>query len=105
MKTLIVIVPIALVLWGHPMNTHAAETDSNAAMLVHKYMYRPAEELYDIINDPWCQHNLATDLKLQKEKAELRKQLEQWMKECGDEGQPTEMDALNHKWTNHNKNE
>ena len=36
---------------------------------------RPAEELYDLKNDPDCIHNLANDPKFQEEKNKLRDQL------------------------------
>ena len=34
---------------------------------IHKYQYRPKEELYDIINDPYQMHNLIDDVKYASE--------------------------------------
>lgn len=73
-----------------------AETDENAKQLLLKYRKRPAEELYDIQNDKWCQNNLAEKAEFESIKMELRTELENWMKECGDQGQQTEMEAFEH---------
>ena len=61
-----------------------------------KYLIRPEEELYDIIEDKWCQNNLAEKPELKNIKAKLRKELLKWMKECEDEGLKTEMEAFDH---------
>jgi arylsulfatase A-like enzyme len=50
---------------------------------------RPAEELYDVVNDPFELHNLAGDPAHAGTLAELRTQLEAWMKAQGDEGNAT----------------
>lgn len=73
-----------------------AETDVKAKELTYKYQHRPAIELYDVEKDPYCMVNLANDLTYRKVISRLDKQLEAWMKACGDKGQETEMDALNH---------
>jgi N-sulfoglucosamine sulfohydrolase len=70
-----------------------AESDSEAATKVHRYQTRPREELYDLANDPLEQHNLA-DAPAQAEPLRtMRAEVEQWMKEQGDQhtvfGQPT----------------
>ncbi|MBE7494701.1 MAG: hypothetical protein HS117_07135 [Verrucomicrobiaceae bacterium] len=61
---------------------------------VHDYQHRPAVELYDCETDPWNRHNLIADAKLAAIRDELRAQLDAWMRQQGDEGQPTEMKAL-----------
>jgi hypothetical protein len=61
---------------------------------VHDYQHRPAVELYDCETDPWNRHNLIADAKLAAIRDELRAQLDTWMRQQGDEGQPTEMKAL-----------
>jgi uncharacterized sulfatase len=72
----------------------AAEGDAQAKQLVYNYQHRPAEELYDCDADPWNQNNLI-GLPMHAERlAMLRTQLDAWMKEQGDEGQATEMKAL-----------
>lgn len=45
---------------------------------------RPEEELYDVRNDPYQLNNLADDPGYQDEKTELRRRLEEWMKDTGD---------------------
>ncbi|WP_298238527.1 sulfatase [uncultured Algibacter sp.] len=75
----------------------AAKTDKRAEELLYKYKKRPKEELYHVKNDKWCIANLAEDPKYAEVKNELRTELLAWMEACGDEGQATEMDALNHK--------
>ena len=72
----------------------AAEGDAQAKRLVHNYQHRPAEELYDCEADPWNQTNLAGRPEHAKRLAMLRTQLDGWMKEQGDEGQATELKAL-----------
>lgn len=72
----------------------ASTGDANAKQLVHEYQHRPAEELYDCAADPWNRTNLIGDEKLAQVRDDLRQKLEAWMKQQGDEGQPTEMKAL-----------
>jgi len=75
----------------------AAKTDEEAAMLVNRYRTRPAEELYDVIEDPDCLHNLADKPEISEEKELLRQKLLTWMKDCGDTGIETELEALRHQ--------
>ncbi|HCN77620.1 MAG TPA: sulfatase atsG [Verrucomicrobiales bacterium] len=72
----------------------AAAGDVHARRLVHDYQHRPAEELYDTENDPWNRVNLIADPNFASVRDELRSQLDTWMKQQGDEGQATEMKAL-----------
>jgi len=78
------------------------KTDSRAKMLADKYIHRPAEELYDDINDPYEQQNLADDPKFVEVKAQLKKKLHEWMDEQGDKGQQTEIEAFDHLLRNLN---
>jgi N-sulfoglucosamine sulfohydrolase len=80
-----------------------AEKDKKAESLIRKYRIRPEEELYDIINDKWCQHNLAELPEFAGIKKELRSELIKWMEECGDEGLDTEMEAFEHMPKKKNK--
>lgn len=73
-----------------------AETDIHAKVVTTKYQRRPAIELYDVPNDPYCMNNLAEDNKYSRMIRHLDKELKRWMKYCGDEGQLTEMRALEH---------
>ena len=68
--------------------------DAHAQRLVHDYQHRPAEELYDCQTDPWNRTNLASDPQFAEPLAALRRELDGWMKTQGDEGQATEMKAL-----------
>jgi N-sulfoglucosamine sulfohydrolase len=45
---------------------------------------RPAEELYDVVSDPYQINNLADDPKYLKVKKKLAKTLDTWMRETGD---------------------
>ena len=45
---------------------------------------RPAEELFDIRNDPGCLKNLAADPKFTRVREELAKQLEDYLRQTGD---------------------
>ncbi|MEZ6058338.1 MAG: sulfatase [Planctomycetaceae bacterium] len=70
--------------------------DPRAAELVNRYLHRPEIELYDIINDPLELNNLAASPEYADVMVELRAELDRWMTACGDKGQQTELDALNH---------
>ncbi|MEX1088141.1 MAG: sulfatase-like hydrolase/transferase [Phycisphaeraceae bacterium] len=48
--------------------------------------YKPVEELYDIVNDPHCMHNLAFDASHATTLTQMHRQCEQWMLESGDLG-------------------
>jgi arylsulfatase A-like enzyme len=63
----------------------AAETDPNAAAILNRYRQRPAEELYDLANDPFELHNLAEQTPPQL--THMRTQLDDWMKSTGDHQQ------------------
>jgi uncharacterized sulfatase len=67
--------------------------DENARALVENYIHRPADELYDIIADPYCRKNLAGNLEYAAVMKELSGELDGWMKQQGDKGAQTELDA------------
>jgi N-sulfoglucosamine sulfohydrolase len=75
----------------------AAKGDADAADKVRRYQHRPGEELYDVTGDPYEWHNLSNSPDHAAIKAELHTELLRWMKRTGDQGQETEMDALNHQ--------
>ena len=75
-----------------------------AAERVHRYQHRPAEELYDITKDRFEWKNLADDPKYAQIKSELRAHLDDWMKQQGDKGQQTEIEAKEHQGRSRNKN-
>jgi uncharacterized sulfatase len=59
---------------------------------------RPAEELYDLQNDPHEVHNLAGDAEYQKILKELRAKLDAWIKETGDKGETPEDEEITEYW-------
>jgi N-sulfoglucosamine sulfohydrolase len=71
-----------------------ARTDARAAAIVERYRRRPAEELYDLRNDPLEQHNVATDPAQHRRLSQLRAQLASWMAQQGDRGRATEDSAV-----------
>lgn len=73
-----------------------AETDVHAKTMTTNYQHRPAVELYDVRNDPYCMNNLAEDATYSQTITRLDAELRKWMKACGDEGQATEMRAFEH---------
>ncbi|WP_114778538.1 sulfatase family protein [Botryobacter ruber] len=58
------------------------------------YVSRPAEELYDVENDPYQLVNLAGKPTYSKVQLELKTQLASFMKQQGDRGMETEMKAF-----------
>lgn len=68
--------------------------DAAAKKLVEDYQRRPAEELFDCLADPWNRVNLINEAEVASVRDELRQQLDAWMQQQGDEGQATEMKAL-----------
>jgi len=63
----------------------ASQTNTGAAAVVKRYNERPREELYDLRADPYELRNLAGDPQHAARLAEMRAQLEAWMKEQGDQ--------------------
>ena len=61
-------------------------TDPAAAKVVHKNLYRPPDELYDLRKDPHEMNNLAADPSRAELLEEMRQRLRGWMKEQGDAG-------------------
>ncbi len=81
--------------WGSWLRK--AENDLFAEQQVERYQHRPREELYDVSVDPFMTNNLAYDVSYSNVKNELKNHLENWMKQQGDEGQETELKALEHQ--------
>ncbi len=74
-----------------------AKNDAFAAKRVKVFQYRPAEELYDIIKDPYELNNLTDDQMNKKLLVSLRKKLDAWMKQQDDHGMEAEMAVPLHK--------
>lgn len=71
--------------------------DAHAIAMTRKYQLRPAEELYDVVADPHCLHNLADAPEFASLKKELANELAAWMRSQGDLGQATEAIAHTRK--------
>ena len=67
------------------------ETDDFWAQRHKLILKRPAEELYDLANDPWELNNLANDPKLNSIKNNLKTQLQSWMSQQNDKGMLAEI--------------
>lgn len=70
-----------------------ALTDPAASNIMHRYSYRPREELYDVLADPFEQTNLVGQAMHEATRQELRSLLLRWMIDCGDAGVQTEYHA------------
>jgi len=61
-----------------------AKTDERAAQIVHDYMHRPREELYDLTHDPYERNNLIGNRECDELLQSLRRQLADWRKTQGE---------------------
>jgi uncharacterized sulfatase len=77
-----------------------AKTDSAAAWITWRFQHRPAVELYDIGKDRFCMNNIAPLSENKPIIERMDKVLKDWMNYCGDKGQATEMEALEHQFKN-----
>ncbi len=73
-----------------------AKTDTLAQQLTYRYQHRPAIELFDLEKDPYCLYNIASNPENKTVVTRMDKALKDWMAYCGDKGQATEMEALEH---------
>ncbi|WP_443217439.1 sulfatase family protein [Rhodopirellula sp. P2] len=69
----------------------AGTLDENQSLLFRDV--RPEEELYDLENDPYELHNLASDPEHQSTLVALREKLNDWMAQTNDQGQTPEPPA------------
>ena len=78
---------------GEPIQSwqEDAKHDPKLAARIAWLFNRPAEELYDLENDPYEMNNLAADSQFETIKTRLQKQLDQWIAQQGDKGMETEM--------------
>lgn len=68
-----------------PAYHEAAKTDPEAAAFLHDYHSSPAEELYDVIEDPFEQNNLAQSDQHAAQLADLREMVTKRMAEVEDD--------------------
>ena len=61
-----------------------AKSDERLAKRLALYQYRVPEELYDVVADPDCLHNLIDSKTYQEALGQLRKQLQRWMRKMDD---------------------
>lgn len=61
-----------------------AKRDDRLAKRLDLYKHRVPEELYDVVNDPDCLHNLIAEAKHQAALPSLRSELEAWMQRTKD---------------------
>ncbi|MHC4521189.1 MAG: sulfatase/phosphatase domain-containing protein, partial [Planctomycetota bacterium] len=59
---------------------------------------RPAEELYDLREDPFELHNLADDPNCEKALKQHRRKLDEWVKTTEDQGETPEPDGVRDYW-------
>jgi len=83
----------------------AGADDPWAMKQYNRYQYRPGEELYDVINDPFNTVNLADSPVYALVLAQMSDLVDKWMESQGDLGQETEMQALEHMWANHDEDD
>ncbi|QDU56583.1 sulfatase-like hydrolase/transferase [Aeoliella mucimassa] len=62
-----------------------AKYDQHAADVVHRYLQRPREELYDLQNDPDETHNLIAESDQADRVTKMSQLLDTWMEEQGDQ--------------------
>lgn len=77
-----------------------AKESPKAAFLVDRYLYRPAEELYNDKKDPYNMNNLAGQERYNEIKQRLRNKLFDWMQKNGDQGIVTELRAFERQGRN-----
>ena len=80
---------------GEPLDSWKADakSDEKLADRIEWLYQRPAEELYDIDADEFESNNLANDPKYADVRARLARELDGWMRQQGDKGLKTEMNA------------
>lgn len=67
---------------------NVAQNDAQVTALLEGYHTRPAEEFYDLTQDPYEEHNLAQDPEQAELVSQLRQTLLDWMETQGDQRNP-----------------
>jgi len=75
----------------------AAENSPEFRKRLEFYQIRPAEELYDLDNDPYELHNLAATPEYDEVRRRLGRELDEWMRQQGDRGIETEQTVKPHQ--------
>ncbi|KAA3609122.1 MAG: sulfatase [Planctomycetota bacterium] len=88
--------------WSYPMLSLMRELHANGELNpVQAKLFasnRPAEELYDLENDPYEIRNLASKIEFAPEKKRLKQALEHWMDVCQDRGGQAEPQEVLDLW-------
>lgn len=71
-----------------------SQTKGQEQEWVKKYQNRPYEEFYDLEKDPFEKKNLAMNPEMITIKKEMEQELQSWMRQQGDKGLETELEAL-----------
>ena len=79
--------------WRGELVQLAEAGDDRADSYINRMVYRPAEELYNIKEDPYCLVNLIDNVELKEVKNTLSTELDGWMTAQGDLGWETELEA------------
>ena len=74
-----------------PWNT--SPINRRAVELIQRFLRRPAEELYDAVDDPYQLNNLAQDAALAPVRERLAAELDRWMQAQGDPGSALDSEA------------
>ncbi|QDT36638.1 sulfatase family protein [Stratiformator vulcanicus] len=72
---------------------HDAESDEKLIARIDRLSVHPAVELFDLQNDPFETNNIAEDPRYEEHRRRLSGRLDAWMKQQGDEGIATELNA------------
>jgi uncharacterized sulfatase len=67
--------------------------DAETRQRAERFLKRPAEELYDVLEDPYCEVNLIAEDRIRTVREELARELDSWMARQGDSGRQVELDA------------
>lgn len=63
-----------------------AADDPHALAMVERYLHRPAEQFYDLVQDPYEMQNRADDQPAARVQTQLAEELDRWMRAQGDPG-------------------
>lgn len=92
---------------GEPINSWRQDARENPRLAdrVEWLSHRPGEELYDLQTDPLEEHNLASDSRFADVRQRLQKELDAWMRQQGDAGLATELQATSRQGARRNQNQ
>jgi N-sulfoglucosamine sulfohydrolase len=91
---------------GQPLDSWKADAKQDPALAkrINQLYHRPGEELYDLEKDPLETNNLAANPEFATIKQRLGGQMDSWMKQQGDKGIATELNARSRQNTDKQQN-